>query len=316
MRGLLAVLLVLPALSFAAVQGGNESAAPDALVAIDACIPKLDPTLDIGFDRIAARCPDLARHLERSGWAAWLPQGWKEARNDLSAGSLAELRTLVARELAAQSSAGPRPSVAHLNEVLLELGPAAQQNNSLWQQFRAWLRMVVERNRKADESSWIDRLIQRSGRSQTVVDLLTYGSLALIVLLAGGIIFNELRMAGVLGARRRKPADAGGGDSSRGGVRSWNDVERAPLSEKPRLLLELVVARLTDTRRLPPAGAMTVGELTRSVKLEEPMDRNRLIELARAAEYASFSPAALPPQLVDAAMAQGKALLERIEEPV
>src|SRR5262249_1426397 len=131
MRGFLAALPMLLAIPFAAAQGGGENIAPDALAALDSCIPRLDPTLDVGFERIAARCPDLARHLERSGWAAWLPRGWKEARNDLSAGSLAELRTLVARELVAQSGAGPQPDVAHLNEVLLELGPAARQKGSL-----------------------------------------------------------------------------------------------------------------------------------------------------------------------------------------
>lgn len=312
MRGLLAALVMLPAMSFAAAPGGI---APDALAAIDACIPKLDPTWDIGFERIAARCPDLARHLERSGWAAWLPRGWKEARNDLSAGSLAELRTLVARELEAQSSAGPQPNVAHLNEVLLELGPAARQNGSLWQQFRAWLRMVVERNRKADSSTWLDRLIQRTGRSQTVVELLTYGSLALVVLLAAGIIFNELRSAGVLRARRRKLRNLSVDGAAHGEARSWSDVEHAPLAEKPRLLLELVVARLMDAQRLPPAGALTVGELTRTVKLDEPADRQRLVELARTAEYARFAAAALPPQAVDAAVKQGKELLEHIGEP-
>jgi len=44
--------------------------------------------------------------------------------------------------------------------VLLELGPKAKQQSSLWQQFRVWLRTVLERNHKADNSTWLDRLIQ------------------------------------------------------------------------------------------------------------------------------------------------------------
>ena len=82
--------------------------------------------LDVGYERIAARCPDLAPALEQSGWAEWLPQGWKESRNDLSAGSLAELRAAVQRELA------PRPAahtlhVERLKAILADLGTTGQR---------------------------------------------------------------------------------------------------------------------------------------------------------------------------------------------
>src|SRR5438128_7099732 len=71
------------------------------LPALDACLGRLDPELDIGYDRIAARCPELAKQLDHGAWAPWLPRGWKEPGNDLSAGGLRELRELVERESAA-----------------------------------------------------------------------------------------------------------------------------------------------------------------------------------------------------------------------
>src|SRR3569833_3488934 len=74
------------------------TAAPAAIPNGDACVARLDPQLDIGYDRIAARCPELMRQLEAGAWAPWLPRGWKESGNDLSAGSLKELRELVTRE--------------------------------------------------------------------------------------------------------------------------------------------------------------------------------------------------------------------------
>src|SRR5690606_33404911 len=70
-----------------------------ALEALNECIPRLDSQLDVGFERISARCPNLAGQLEATGWSAWLPAGWKERGNDLSAGSLRELRVLIRREL-------------------------------------------------------------------------------------------------------------------------------------------------------------------------------------------------------------------------
>jgi len=45
---------------------------------------------------------------------------------------------------------------------------------------------------------------------------------------------------------------------------SWHDVERAAPNERPRVLLELIAARLTAARRLPASGALTVRELTRA----------------------------------------------------
>ena len=57
-------------------------AAPDALAAIDACTDQLN-----GYDRIASRCPELLKTLEASAWSAWLPPGWRDQYDDMSASS-------------------------------------------------------------------------------------------------------------------------------------------------------------------------------------------------------------------------------------
>src|SRR5215213_2442594 len=161
-----------------------ETNGQDALAAIDACVAKLDAELDVGYERIARRCPRLARTLERSGWSQWLPRGWTEARNELSAGSLIELRTLVAREL----------------------GAAAHQRDSLWSRFRAWLRMTVARNKPAEPRGWLDDLAS-TGRSQVIIDRITYITLGLVVVLASVIVTGEMRAAGLLRRRRRAAAE-------------------------------------------------------------------------------------------------------------
>lgn len=287
----------------------------EAIAAIDACVPLLDAALDVGYDRIAARCPRLARSIEQTDWAEWLPRGWNEARNDLSAGSLIELRTLIAREVALPASGAPHPRVAQLKRVLADLGPSAQERSSLWTRFRGWLRSVVERNREEEERSWLDKMIQRNGRSQTVMELLTYGSMALITILAGIIVFNELRAAGLIRRRIR----AGGDDAALRALLhkrlAWSDVERAPAADKPRVLLELVIARLTDVRRLPPAGALTVRELTRSASLDDSADRQRLLAVASVAERARYSDEALMPEAVGEAVEAGRELLESLARP-
>lgn len=304
---------ILCAAAVSPVQSQTQAGGQEARAAIGACIAQLDPALDVGYARIAARCPHLTPSLERSGWAQWLPRGWKEAHNDLSAGSLEELRTLVARELEVPATRTHAPSVARLNEVLAGLGPAARERSSLWSRFRAWLRTVVERNKPQDDRSWLDKMIQRNGRSQTVVDLLTYAALGLIVVLAGVIIANEMRAAGLVRSRALAPAGHAPSDQARRTRVSWHDVERAATREKPRLLLELVIAKLTELRHIPPAGALTVRELTRMAEFMDVRDRERLNNIALTAERARYSAGTLEPEAVGAAIEGGRELLERLD---
>src|ERR1700744_463467 len=75
------------------------------VASIDSCVKRLDPQVDIGYERIAARCPDLVRQLQQGTGSVWLPRGWNEPGNSLSADSLRELRELAGRELRTRSSA-------------------------------------------------------------------------------------------------------------------------------------------------------------------------------------------------------------------
>src|SRR5262245_43521619 len=163
--------LVLAALLILAAPGAARAAvAPDALAAIDACIARLDVQLDVGYERIARRCPDLASALEQSGWAAWLPQGWKESRNDLSAGSLQELRALVSRELATRAAAHT-PSVERLKEILADMGSTGQQRSGVWTRFKKWVRSLFERAGRQDDEGWLSRLVSRVGVSDAVIEV-------------------------------------------------------------------------------------------------------------------------------------------------
>jgi hypothetical protein len=94
---------------------------------------------------------------------------------------------------------------------------------------------------------------------------------------------------------------------------AWSDIERAPLADKPRLLLEMIVKRLSDRGYLPPAGALTVRELTRSVQLPEPDDRTRLSDLALAAERLRYSARELESGALHESVARGRELLDRLD---
>ena len=286
----------------------------DPLRAIDSCLARLDAETDVGYGRIAARCPGLARTLEESGWSAWLPKGWKEPNNDLSAGSLEELRVLLARELATRAAESRTPDVANLRRILVDLGPAGGERSGLWARFKEWLRAIFESGQRPRDDHWLDRMIDRMGLSQVAIEMITYAALALIVLLAVLIVVNELRAAGFLPASRRRaqPGDALGEPRERRRV-TLRDIELAELHEKPRLMLELVTARLTDLHLLPPSGSLTVRELARSAQLRDADDRARLEELARVAERERFSAQGASPGSIEAAIEQGRILLARLQ---
>jgi hypothetical protein len=305
---ILAVVLLLAAP--AAAPDAAES--PDVGAVIGACREKLDAQ-DVGYDHIIQRCPELAPALERSGWAAWLPQGWKESRNDLSAGSLLELETLVKRELAARAST-PAPRVERLKEILTDLGTTGQQRSGAWTRFKKWVRSLFERAGQQNRQGWLSRLVSRAGVSDTVIELITYVALALVVALAGFIVFNELRLARLLW--RKRAAGGDGADADWAGARprlTWSDVERAALLDRPRLLLELIAARLTDLGRLPPAGAFTARELARAANLNQPADRERLNAIALTAERARYAADGVSPASAEAAVGNARELLARLD---
>jgi hypothetical protein len=307
MRRLVFAALLVFAASAACAQSADER----AFAAIDACIERLDPIEDIGFEKIAARCPDLAATLERTGWAAWLPQGWKDSRNDLSPGSLAELRTLVQAELRTRTVARA-PRVQRLEEILSGLGSAGTERGGLWARFKQWVRSVFTPSEE-DDSSWLDRMIGRAGLSQTVVELMTYVALGLIVPLAALIIVNEIRASGLLRARakRQRQAEAELQGAARVNV-TWQDVESAPLLDKPRLLLDMVASRLVALGHLPPAAALTAREVAQAATLPDDADRARLSQLALAAERARYAPESLASAGIEAALDEGRTLFSRL----
>ncbi len=304
--------LVVATIAAAALHVPRASASA-ALPEVTSCIPRLDPQLDIGYERIAARCPELVKQLEQGSWLPWLPRGWKEPGNDLSAGGLEELRNLIGREEAAHPG-GPAPDVGKLNAVLS--GLAVKSPDGRWSRFKSWVRSILERREEPADDSWFSRLTSQVGVPQSLRQIIAYTALAAVVLLAAAIIGNELRAAGLLparaGSRRR-------GQAAR--IPGWSDaylrdVEQGSIRDRPRLLLELIVRKLNERGILPPPGALTVRELTRSARFEEPGDRERLSDLALAAERVRFS--AREPEAADleAPVSRGRELLQRLDAGV
>jgi hypothetical protein len=156
-------------------------------------------------------------------------------------------------------------------------------------------------------------MVSHVGISQSLRQLIAYAALTAVILLAVGIVINEVRAAGLLPKRGGAAPRRHGSRDTRSARMAWSDVERAALPDKPRLLLELIVRRLSERGYLPPAGALTVRELTRAARLPESDDRARLTELALTAERVRYSAGELESAALDESVARGRELLDRLD---
>lgn len=303
-RALLALVLMLSA--------GPAVAARDALAALDSCIQQLDPQLDVGYAKVAALCPDLAPSLRASPWGAWLPSDWNKPDNGLSGRGLRELRTLIVRE-SRRAGGAQQPRIERLAPVLASLRDySAAEHRGWWARFKAWLHDVLTRAPAPSDNGWLQRLLARLSIPEGALEGLRVAALALLALLTAAIVFGELRAAGLIGRRRPVPARVAAPHSDRR-VRGWADIEDAQPNEQPRLLLELITARLAAQDRLPPARAFTVRELLGAARLPRAGDHARLAELARASERLRFSDRLPSPQTLAAALERGRELLAGLE---
>jgi hypothetical protein len=281
--------------------------AREAVQVIDECLAKLDPGADIGYARVVARCPDLPGGLSQSPVAAWLPTDWNRPDNQLSAAGLAELRVLLTQPpIRAQR---PAPRVDTVAALLATFVQSERTNSSWWDRFRQWLRGILA-TRPAPDESWLQRLLVKVFTSNAA-DTIVWTSLALVVALALGIIFNELRLAGVIGrgergGRRRaerSPTAAAAG---------LEQIARATPAEQARMLLEFIARRLAEQQRLPPARALTTRELTQRARLPE-AERASLAELASVCERVRFSGREVPGASLAEAIVRGKSLLAALD---
>jgi hypothetical protein len=307
MRALLALLLAAAAATAAGVQ------ARDPLQAIDECVTRLDNELDVGYARIAARCPQLAATLGESAFAPWLPADWKRPDNELSAAGLSELRAQLAREGGPRAQEHVAPRSERVTAVLATLARSEQDaGRSWWRRLKDWLRGLITARPQA-EQDWLRRWWAQLKLSTSTTQLFGWAALAVVVALAAGIIINELRIAGLLRRSpersRTRPADRPGSNATA----SLADIERAAPEEQPALLLELIAARLADQQRLPPARALTARELARAARLPAESARVPLAELAAVCERVRYSAERVTAASLAAAVRSGSSLLAMLE---
>ena len=283
---------------------------PDPLAVLSECPRHLDSSLDVGYERIALRCPELAPALEHGPWAAWLPPDWNEPHNQLSAEDLHELHYTLARE----SAAVPGTRVLHPESaaaVVQRLTQKQVHQQGWWTHFKNWLRELLT-PRPEQASNWWRRLFGDDVQiDQAALRLITQLAIALLIAMALAVVINELRLAGLFGRRRTTPQP--GAPTTNARAPELADLDRADPRAQPALLLELITARLAAQDRLPAALALTVRELTTRARLGDGGQRARLTTLAAVSERVRYGAREIAPQVLLDAVRGGRELLSALD---
>ncbi len=288
----------------------GDSALDPALRAIDVCIARLDAEVDVGYRRIAALCPELRPALEAGGLERWLPPDWRDPDNDLSAAGLAELRQLLARDLT-MGPIGPAPSVRRLQQVLAELAAPAPARGGIRGKLESWLRRIGGPRAPSSGSGGLGRLLHRMAPTTGVARLIAYAALAGLVALAGLILFNELRMAGLLRARFSRPGTRGA-ERTVDPVAATGGLETADLADRARTLLGAILERVSRTRGVTGLRSLTAREVIRAVIFDDPDANRQITQLALTTERMRYAPRPASRAEIVAAVEGASALLERL----
>lgn len=281
--------------------------ARDALQAIDDCVARLDSDVDVGYARIAARCPELTPALTASGFAPWLPADWQRPDNELSAAGLSELHAQLARASRPLVSSHIAPRSERVGAVLAALARSAERPRRSWlQRLGDWLRYLIT-TRPREGEGWLSRQLAGVRLSAGTLELIGWAGFALVLALAAGIIVNELRIAGIF--RRRAPSAAPGDAPPSASIADLAAIERALPQQRPALLLELIAARLAAQQRLPPARAFTARELEQHARLPQESARKPFAELVAVSERVRFSAEQVSGARLAAAVTDGRLLL-------
>ena len=278
------------------------------------CASRLDRDRDIGYGRIAARCPELALLLAGSERAAWLPASWQERSNDLSAGGLNELARLI-REESRRRATSKGPSAQSLAPVLREVAANPDDDSGLWARTMSWIRTLLSRQKEVagEEDFGLADWLRSRGIGANVWTVLTYVLFATLIVFAIYIVVAELRAAGLV-RRRTRPGGAVQSIAPSVEVLRFEDLTSRPLFERPALLLRLILQALLATGRLPGEASRTRSELLRDARLEHGAQRERLAGLALRAEELRYAATPPAPMQIEASLADGAVLLRELLE--
>jgi hypothetical protein len=279
-----------------------------ALRTVESCRARLDTRVDIGIERIQKRCPDLLPALASAPWRDLLPLSMRERREEITAESLRALAELV-RQSRDEVSRRDAPTRDHLEPVLARLEDKGEQAVTRWERFKRWLKDKPENRKDDDDAGWLEKFARQFKTSEGVAQFITYTGYALVGVLVALVNGSEERAAGFFGGVRRVT-------SLQIPAAEWRrrlllaDVAKAPLAERPGMLLRLLGEALTRAQRLPAAEGLTASAIAGRARLDSADERDALRAVGATAEAVRFAAVSPPDADIEGTVVTAKALLE------
>jgi hypothetical protein len=284
---------------------------------VDGCLARIEQQRSDAADsgrgrepavpRLGEICPELATAVDEGTWGQALP-GISAA--DLTPAAF-EALTRIAADYERPSSGQIDLSAAALDDALdeLELREAPEQL-SIWERIRRWYdeHFGAERD---ETRSWLERWLEGFSVTERAIRYLMIALGVLVVAATAAIVWNELRVAGVLagGLVRKYSPFANATAESEPRPKDIDDVLRAPLLSRPALLLALVLDRLRAREQAPLRDSLTHRELLRAAKglSAEQSDAFRVV--VGAAERTTFGGWRPDEASAEALLERGRALI-------
>lgn len=267
-----------------------------------------------GLEALEEACPGLREALDDSGYRAFIPES---ARESLTRGGLEDLRALDARDQSQHAVAAAHDDVAKLAPVLRDLDQQrhTEQPLSWLDRVQRWLEGLLQR-RQAGQDSWLARWLRDFAMPQRVSQIILYGSIVLIVVIAIGVIVNEMRAAGIFrGGRRRRHGKVIEGAGSAMTNPVLPELNAVPISERPAVLLRMLVNSLLATGRLRTEKSLTHRELSVRAAFDADEQRNSFNQVAALSELIMYGNRAVAADEIDAVLQAGRRLDEQLNSP-
>jgi hypothetical protein len=267
----------------------------------DDCIERVEADV-IGMTALEAECPGLEQALIDLGLEPFIAD-WQW--DTIGVYGLMTLRDVEQRY--SEPPAARDPQVGSLQSILDELKKPVQAEQPLtwFERFKRWLRNFMNQQQSGGDS-WLSRWLNEHSLSETARNILFYGSVALVVLLAVAVIVNEVRIARK-GRRKQGRSRASGAGAPVEALAGSLDLDGAARSDRPSILLQMLVAALVKTGRLQAERSLTHRELAARARFDDSSQRESFRRVAQLAERVVYGGDETPPEL-DEVVQAGRAL--------
>ncbi len=263
----------------------------------------------VGIKRLDDTCPGLEDAIHSLNLDGMLYDGWRERLNSDSLSDVAILVDLYRRpKRTAGLDTTALPGI--LKNVARELAP---EPKSWWDAFKAWLKSWFQ-GRDFDSLSWLDRWLDSIGRSATLLNVILYSLIGLVVILAGWVVFNELRAAGLPVRRRPRTAQVISLSGVALGAATTMESEPVALRERMAALLRRLVARLMQTGRLKSERSLTHRELVIRSAFDSEGQRAVFAAVASNAEAILYGADDAPAEHFSRVLRDGEILLAQLPD--